>query len=79
MQRLPISEPEGKTLLKVLSSMNINRIIRKYNKHLSNNKFYNLEEMNKFFLLSHRLAKLTQEGIANVRIPTFIFKIELKF
>lgn len=49
MQRLPISEPEGKTLLKVLSSMNINRIIRKYNKHPSNNKFYNLEEMNNFF------------------------------
>lgn len=57
MQRLPISEPEGKTLLKVLSSMNINGIIRKYNKHLSNNKFYNLEEMNKFFFFKSQTSK----------------------
>lgn len=44
--------------------MNIKKMIRKYNTQLYNDKFYNLEEKNKFFE-RHKLLKLLKEGIDN--------------
>ena len=57
-----------------MDSLEIKRILKKYNKKLNSHKFDNLDERDQF-LDRHNLPKLTQEERDNLSRPTFIRKL----
>ena len=56
-----------------MDSLEIKRILKKYNKKLNSHKFDNLDERDQF-LDRHNLPKLTQEEINDLNMIYMLFK-----